>query len=1820
MHGNIWIKTETLLLVYTFVITRFGRTKYKTRKQQGVYVLPPSLDGKIYSIGVCYCCFCGQKDPCLLPRGQVLLFALKEQSLYRRRQSELLIVKCEKYRGTKKQATKGNIMPRAPKGGGTSPAWRRPGVAQLRARQNVLLENAQKKYFTPLDFQVELVSEARNTSAGNRVIFVSGQDKAYLIVNLLKELAYQIRPISCTSKKVLIVCKNSEELGTTRLWIEDYTDLPCCFLEKEKDVNTMTTSLQSCGVILTLAAAICYLPAFVQILTVVLDKCDVLLQDDTAEDPTTKQTRFPVQNLDPMKTLVDFVTDRRLHVVGLTSALSGVGSADTARARIQRLEKTWQATATVCNELTVLSKYGPKPIEKVLEYGIYYESHPEYDLALKLIEDSLDFLELFMKAKGNHSEVIQEAMRYPMELAYIFITLGPWCAAEAAQEFLVEVSRSIDNIEWLQDIQISMTTLQIVHTFLQQLHALCRNLVTKTKFDPLNPGARHPDKLVTFLEAVGLYTEPKMLPTQPSEDREGKKTRPHYVPWHEDPTALCGLVIVRHRITALVVNKWLQAIAKTMPKLAFVKSNFIIGQTTLDGDDPKLVAAGLTRQEEVLQKFRFREYNLLITTTATEDTLELPHCNLVVRFDPPESYKSYIVCKAKAKASSKCARYFIMLSQYETAKFTHLFSDYRKMEQLMLERSHRDDITIEGDEGASPADKERFYQPSKKGECLMATLSNAIPIVNRYCARLPSDSLTKLAPIFSISQLDGNRFQCTLRLPVNCPLKELIVGEAMSSPVLAKQAVALKAVEMLHKAKDIDDHLAPLGKDSLKAQLEDQVAPLNEIVPQGAPRPGTTKRRQYYYKEVADTFKGDVTTNRFYLYKMSMKLVCAIPDEQNARAREIYDPAETPRGFGLVSSTRLPALCPFPIYTRSGEVLVEIEEICDTVKTSNEQRKMAEFFHLYVFRDVLRLEKFPMKFDLKNAECGFLVVPITGQSVEWDFVKEIYLQRDFKPQKIEEELRKKFVFNRELFADAVVMPWYRNIDKPQFFYVAQICDDLSPMSGFPDSTIATFDEYYRYKYNINVCNKTQPLLDVDHTSARLNLLTPRYVNRKGITLPASSEETRKAKRENLQQKQILIPELCLVHPFPASLWKKVVCLPCILYRMNYLLLSNEIRLRIVREVNIGTAELPAGFKWEALNFGWTLSEVLEDAANKEIAAAAQKPAREPVSEEKIAEIRKPFIGGLRKEGVELTPAGELVIDTFDPSKVNIPNDEELLEAELRDVEFTRPNFDWKPIPGVDETRVRVGSPSQFETEQEWHMDYETEFVSIDGLPGLGYISAPGMFNINGLSEALVRQRDEDIYDSADEESLLEDMQNPDDVPLPDKQGGGKEDVEYNSLWLSPCSNLQQTKPLEGMHTDAADVCEDLLGLQIQVCKGGKMGINFSTLPLIKRALNYMEAPSEFDINDDSNGLIEDHYVSNEVVFGELLQGRDEMEEAPSELRPIHFDEDVETVGPSPAIILQALTMSNANDGVNLERLETVGDSFLKYAVTNYMYCAYPGVHEGKLSFLRSKQISNVNLYRLGRDKGFAGRMVATKFDPSDNWLPPGFCIPEGLEKAVLDAGMPNNHCNLGQFKEGANADGNGVTTDEFVPYSLLTHHSIPDKSIADCVEALIGAYLVSCGRRRTLEFMTWMGLRVLPVSKTPNSNESGNEANRAQNGPGNTLEHTLPTMRPCDEIRSQFAEVPSPLPSSYDERLLDRLLNGHQSFEEKIGYRFRNKGFLLQAFTHASYHYNTLTDCYQRLEFLGDAVLDYLITRKISRTIPMREQQIWLYVRYTLCM
>lgn len=65
--------------------------------------------------------------------------------------------------------------------------------------------------------------------------------------------------------------------------------------------------------------------------------------------------------------------------------------------------------------------------------------------------------------------------------------------------------------------------------------------------------------------------------------------------------------------------------------------------------------------------------------------------------------------------------------------------------------------------------------------------------------------------------------------------------------------------------------------------------------------------------------------------------------------------------------------------------------------------------------------------------------------------------------------------------------------------------------------------------------------------------------------------------------------------------------------------------------------------------------------------------------------------------------------------------------------------------------------------------------------------------------------------------------------------------------------------------------------------------------------------------------------------------------------------------------------------------------------------------------------------------------------------------------------------------------------------------------------------------------------------------------------------------------------------------------NRYQAFEKKIGIRFKNQDFLDTAFVHSSYvneHKGQKREHNERLEFLGDAVLELVTTEFLYKTFP----------------
>ncbi|TPX38898.1 hypothetical protein SeLEV6574_g07534 [Synchytrium endobioticum] len=117
------------------------------------------------------------------------------------------------------------------------------------------------------------------------------------------------------------------------------------------------------------------------------------------------------------------------------------------------------------------------------------------------------------------------------------------------------------------------------------------------------------------------------------------------------------------------------------------------------------------------------------------------------------------------------------------------------------------------------------------------------------------------------------------------------------------------------------------------------------------------------------------------------------------------------------------------------------------------------------------------------------------------------------------------------------------------------------------------------------------------------------------------------------------------------------------------------------------------------------------------------------------------------------------------------------------------------------------------------------------------------------------------------------------------------------------------------------------------------------------------------------------------------------------------------------------------------------------------------------------------------------------------------------------------------------------------------YRSISRKMLADFAEAIVGAYASDGGFDAGVRLLNRLGI---------------------------VSQHTLDVL----EALGTAPELPSL--DSYSSRH-----GWHKDVEKEIGYRFRNRNLLTTAFTHPSYPQG---QCNARLEFLGDALMDWLIT------------------------
>ncbi|KAK2013126.1 RNase3 domain-containing protein [Colletotrichum eremochloae] len=260
----------------------------------------------------------------------------------------------------------------------------------------------------------------------------------------------------------------------------------------------------------------------------------------------------------------------------------------------------------------------------------------------------------------------------------------------------------------------------------------------------------------------------------------------------------------------------------------------------------------------------------------------------------------------------------------------------------------------------------------------------------------------------------------------------------------------------------------------------------------------------------------------------------------------------------------------------------------------------------------------------------------------------------------------------------------------------------------------------------------------------------------------------------------------------------------------------------------------------------------------------------------------------------------------------------------------------------------------------------------------------------------------------------------------------------------------------------------------------------------------------------------------------------------------------------PDLALEAVTKDSDNSdehekdkinfqggmGKNYERLEFLGDCFLKMATTIAIFTQNPEDNEFTYHVERMLLICNQNLFNKAVDRKLPEYVRSKSFDRR-SWYPSGLQLIRG--------------------KEG----------------SLNHRHALSDKSIADVCEALIGAAYLSHAETNNFD----MAIRAVTVM-VKNKNH---------------------LMTSWGDYYAAYTL--SAWHTGYSTAMQKELA---RQIKEKLGYEFKSPALLRSAFKHPSYPraYENLPN-YQRLEFLGDALLDMVCVDFLFDKFPDADPQ-WL--------
>ncbi|GKZ36051.1 Dicer-like protein 2 [Aspergillus brasiliensis] len=273
----------------------------------------------------------------------------------------------------------------------------------------------------------------------------------------------------------------------------------------------------------------------------------------------------------------------------------------------------------------------------------------------------------------------------------------------------------------------------------------------------------------------------------------------------------CGLVFVTQRATVLAL-KWL---IENHPRTRhlFTCGTFIGMSTTQQSKTELGNLHDIRNQTETLEKFRQGSVNLIITTDALEEGIDIPACNTVLNFNCPLSLKSFIQRRGRARRENA---HFIIITEDESGP--------RYLKRLKKEEIELVQKLQNAGRRQVPANELDFDEYERISLSLnidttgaQLIMREAVGYLNNFCSKLPAQLCVSNKPLFTYERNNYGRFRAVVKLPSNLDpsLQSFSSSRSWSRRKYAREDAALEAYKALYQAGLVNDYLVPTQASDL---------------------------------------------------------------------------------------------------------------------------------------------------------------------------------------------------------------------------------------------------------------------------------------------------------------------------------------------------------------------------------------------------------------------------------------------------------------------------------------------------------------------------------------------------------------------------------------------------------------------------------------------------------------------------------------------------------------------------------------------------------------------------------------------------------------------------------------------------------------------------------------------------------------------------------------------------------------------------------------------------------------------------------------------